>query len=39
MEDKNKEEKKVKHYIEIGDNIFWAIFWIGVFILMAMDKC
>lgn len=38
MEDKNK-ERKVKHYIEIGDNVFWAIFWIGVFILMAMGKC
>lgn len=30
MED--KEPKKVKHQFEIGDNVFWILFWIIVLI-------
>lgn len=41
MEDKQIPEKNSKKrvYIEIGDNLFWLCWWIGIFLLMFFGKC
>jgi hypothetical protein len=41
MEDKKIPEKDTKKrvYIEIGDNLYWLLFWFGIFILIFFGKC
>ena len=34
----NKRDKRA-FKIEIGPNLGWAVFWVGVFILIYFNKC
>lgn len=37
IEDENS--KKITYRFEIGDNIYWILWWFGAFFLMFFDKC
>ena len=37
----NREEynNRVRYTYDIGDNLFWILWWFGIFTLMFFEKC
>jgi hypothetical protein len=37
--DSDKNSNKTTHRFEIGDNVYWILWWFGIFTLMFFEKC
>ena len=34
-----KNSNKTTYRFEIGDNVYWILWWFGIFTLMFFEKC